>query len=200
MRVWEIFLEKESRRERGSLERHSKELQGDFSGAKGSICWAWEGGQLKKKDGLLISGHPSWRLFSSMSIVDFSFASNGKLLFFCFCWLLDDVCWLGVNMLLSLFLMIFIEDPFGSVSVSPWEICDHVLFFYLVLIWFHPPSYELIDWYMKWVCMSSSFFFFFSIICTLFLLSTLFLVPIPGMRCFSHFCLCKQGVTADHFQ
>ena len=52
--------------------------------------------------------------------MDFSFTSTGKFLssfVFVDSWMIFG--WLGVSMLISLSLMIFVEDPFGSVSVSP---------------------------------------------------------------------------------
>ena len=36
------------------------------------------------------------------------------------------------------------------VLISAWDVLYLCFTFYLVLIWFHPPSYELIDRYMKW--------------------------------------------------
>ena len=142
-------------------------LVGDWVFGRESIRLAWEGGQLKKKDGLLISGQPSWRGFSGMFIVDFSFASTGKFFFSCFCWFLDDFCWLGVSMLISLSLMIFVEDLFGSVPVSLWDICNLVLIFIWYLFDFtHPHMSSLINIWneacMNWsrsYCLHSVFIF-----------------------------------------
>ena len=78
---------------------------------------------------------------------------------FFFCSFLGDVCGLRASMSIYLFdgsCWRLFRPYFGfHIDISATMLC----FFYLVLIWFHPPSYELIDWYMKWVCMSSFFFY-----------------------------------------
>ena len=184
-RDWEELREKTRERESFWM------LVWDWVFERESIRLAWEGGQLKKKDGLLISGQPSWRGFSGMFIVDSSFASTGKFFFSCFCWFLDDFCWLGVSMLISLSLMIFVEDLFGSVPVSPWDICNLVLIF----IWYsfdftHPHMSSLINIWNE-ACINSC--------CSYCMHSVLVVYPvsgtIPGLCYFPPFHLWKQGVT-----
>ena len=87
--------------------------------------------------------------------------------------------WLGVSMLISLYLMFFfVEDPFSSNSASPWDICNLILIF----IWYsfdftHPHMSSLINVWNE-ACMNS----FCSYCLHSVLLSILFLVPIPGNK------------------
>ena len=79
----------------------------------------------------------------SLQLVSFFFS--------CFCWFLDDFCWLGVSMLISLALMVFFLRTRLALFQFP-KGCFIVMFCFL-FIWYsfdftHPRMSSLID---RWV-------------------------------------------------
>ena len=65
-----------------------------------------------------------------------------------FGWFLDDVWWLGVSKFIYLFLMIFVEDQFGPVSVSH-KISTTMFWFSFCTHLISPTSPKPVDYNMK---------------------------------------------------
>ena len=85
----------------------------------------------------------------------------------------------GSSMFTSLLLMVFATNPFVLVSFSPWDICNLVLFYIYIVIWYHPLSSKPVDSNMKHG-LYGSFILFLPF--ALYLLFSIFLVFIHGVN------------------